>query len=64
MILSGGGGGGGGLLYKPIRDVPFLRVSFFSLNSEQDIKVDQKFQTGYDYLFKNDRLLFYCFLEI
>ena len=24
---------GGALLYKPIRDVPFFRVSFFSINS-------------------------------
>ena len=47
---------GGALPYKPIRDVPFFRVSFFSINSE----------TSYDYLFKNKRLLFsrtigYCF---
>ena len=27
------GGGGGALLYKPIRDVPFFRVSFFSINA-------------------------------
>ena len=27
------GGGGGGLPYKVIRDVPFFKVSFFSLNS-------------------------------
>ena len=26
-------GGGGALPYKPIRDVPFFRVSFFSINS-------------------------------
>ena len=26
-------GGGGALQYKPIWDVPFLRVSFFSINS-------------------------------
>ena len=25
--------GGGALPYKPIRDVPFFRVSFFSVNS-------------------------------
>ena len=25
--------GGGGLPYKPIRDLPFFRVSFFSINS-------------------------------
>ena len=30
---GGGGGGGGALRYKPIRDVPFFRVSFFSINS-------------------------------
>ena len=29
----GGGGGRGALPYKPIRDVPFFRVSFFSINS-------------------------------
>ena len=28
-----GGGGRGALPYKPIRDVPFFRVSFFSINS-------------------------------
>ena len=31
-IDMGGGGGGGALPYKPIRDVPFFRVSFFSIN--------------------------------
>ena len=33
VLKSGGGGGGGALPYKPIRDVPFFRVSFFSINS-------------------------------
>ena len=28
-----GGGGGGELPYKPIWDMPFFRVSFFSINS-------------------------------
>ena len=34
-IVGGGGGGGGkgGKPYKPTRDVPFFRVSIFSLNS-------------------------------
>ena len=54
----------GALPYKPINDVPFFRVSFFSINSrEPGMKIDQ---TGYDYLFKNNWLLFsrtidYCF---
>ena len=30
---EGGGGKGGALPYKPIRDVPFFGVSFFSINS-------------------------------
>ena len=46
----------GALPYKRVQDVLFFRVLFFSINSE----------TGYDYLFKNNRLLFsrtidYCF---
>ena len=45
----------GGLPYKPIRDVPFFRISFFSINYDH-----------YDHLFKNSKLLFsrtinYCF---
>ena len=37
---------GGALLYKPIRDVPFFRVSFFSINPERGMKIDQKFRNG------------------
>ena len=32
-VGGGGGDGGGGHPYEVIRDVPFFRVSFFSLNS-------------------------------
>ena len=32
-LLDSPPGGGGALPYKPIRDVPFFRVSFFSINS-------------------------------
>ena len=39
--------GGGALPYKPIRDVPFFRVSFFSTNSsERGMKIDEKFRNG------------------
>ena len=43
--MKGGGGGGDGRTfhYKPIQDVPFFRVSFFSFEiPEQGIKVNQK----------------------
>ena len=39
--------GGGALPYKPIRDVPFFRVSFFSVKiPERGMKIDQKFRNG------------------
>ena len=37
-------GRGGALPYKPIRDVPFFRISFFSINSWTGMKIDQKFR--------------------
>ena len=50
---------GGALPSKPIRDVPFFRVSIFSLNSWTGYKqLIKNSQTGYDYLFKNNRPLF------
>ena len=50
---------GGALPSKPIRDVPFFRVSIFSLNSWTRYKqLIKNSQTGYDYLFKNNRPLF------
>ena len=53
-------GGGGTLPYKPIWDVPFLRVSFFSLIPEPDMKIDKKNpKQVMTYLFKNNRLLFF-----
>ena len=57
-------------IYKAIQDVPFFKVSFFSLNSwtryENWPKIPET-QTGYDYLLKNTRLLFslsFCNLKI
>ena len=35
--------GGGALPYKSVRDVPFFRVSCFSLNPEPGTKIAQKF---------------------
>ena len=59
---------GGALPYKPIRDVTFFRVSFFSINwfPERSMKIDQKFRNGLllfvqeqkAAVFKNNRLLF------
>ena len=46
---------GGALPHKPIRDVPFFRVSFFSLN----LLTEHKNPIDCDCLFKNNRLLFY-----
>ena len=42
--------------HNPIRDVPFLRVSFFSINSWTGY--ENWSETSDDYLFKNNRLLF------
>ena len=59
-------GWGGALPYKAIREVPFFRVSFFSINSwmgyENWSEIPKRVMT----LFKNKRLLFsrticYCF---
>ena len=38
--------GRGALQYKPIRDVLFFRVSFFSVIPERGMKIDQKFRNG------------------
>ena len=59
--------GGGALPYKPIRDVPFFGVSFFSVNSWTRYEIDQKFRNGLwlfvqeqkAIVFKNNRLLFF-----
>ena len=57
-----GGGWGGALPYKPIRDMPFFRVSFFSLNSRTGIKIDRKFLNRLLFIqekYKNVSLLFF-----
>ena len=38
--------GGRALPYKATQDVPFFRVSFFSIIPEPGMKIDQKFRNG------------------
>ena len=44
--------------YKLIRDVLFIKVSLFSLNSLTELKLIKNSYTSYDYFFINNRLLF------
>ena len=66
LRVGGGGGGGGTLPYKPIRDVPFFRVSFFNLIPEPDMKIDKKFLNRLWHICSRTigYCFPYCFLEI
>ena len=60
------GGGGGALSYEPIHDMPFSGIIFQHKFLNRVLKLIRNSETGYDYLFKNNMLLFsrtidYCF---